>query len=301
MTDTFDALATEGRDSDLADLDERPTHELVELMNDRDAAVAPAVRAAAPALTSLIEGVAERLTGGGRLIYTGAGSAGRLGQLDAVECPPTFGLDEGVVIGLLAGGGRAEARATEEVEDDEDAGVADLRSVHVTGRDAVIAVSASGRTPYAVAAARYASGRGAFTGAIVCNTGSPLAAAVDVAAEIVIGPELLSGSTRLAAGTAQKMALNMVSTLAMVRTGRTYGNLMVDVRPANAKLRRRAERIVAEATGRPDEEVTEALAAAGGETRTAIVTLLTGLSVPDARALVSRHTHLRAALADARA
>lgn len=299
VTQSFDGLTTEGHDQELAELDVRSTLDLVLLMNDRDAAVAAAVRAAAPAVAALVDGVAARLAEGGRLVYLGAGSAGRLGQLDAVECPPTFGLDEGIVVGLLAGGGGAEIRATEEAEDDEQAGVDDLALLGVGARDAVVAISASGRTPYAVAAARQAVAVGAFTGAVVCNTGSPLAALADVAVEVVVGPEFIAGSTRLKAGTAQKLVLNMVSTLAMVRIGRTYGNLMVDVRATNEKLRRRAQRIVAQAAGCSDADAARALDAAGGQARTAIVTLLTGLPVAAAHEVVTRHASLRAALADA--
>lgn len=301
MSQHFDALTTEGRDDDLADLDLRSTLDLVRLMNERDAGVATAVARAADSIAALVDAVGDRLAGGGRLVYLGAGSAGRLGLLDAAECPPTFGLDEGVVVGLVAGGGSAEARAIEEAEDDEQAGRDDLRSVAVTAGDAVVAVSASGRTPYAVSAARYARSVGAFTGAVVCTAGSPLADAADVAVEVVVGPELISGSTRLKAGTAQKMVLNMVSTLSMVRLGRTYGNLMVDVRATNEKLRRRAERIVAQAAGCGDERAAAALAAAGGQTRTAIVTAATGLPVTEAREVVAAHPGLRAALAEAHA
>lgn len=295
MSETFDTLPTEGRDAALADLDMRSTHDLVTLMNAGDAGVAAAVAAAGPDIARLVDTVADRLAAGGRLIYTGAGSAGRLGQLDAVECPPTFGLDAGVVVGVLAGGG-ATVRATEEAEDDEQAGEDDLRALGVGGSDVVVAISASGRTPYAVAALRHAKSVGAATGAIVCTQGSPLAGAADVAVTVLTGPEFISGSTRLRAGTAQKLVLNMVSTLSMIRIGRTFGNLMLDVRPSNAKLRRRAERIVAQATGRSDEQAAAALEQAGGCTRTAIVMLLTGLPFAEAHVLVNRHARLRDAL-----
>ncbi|HEX5493829.1 MAG TPA: N-acetylmuramic acid 6-phosphate etherase, partial [Mycobacteriales bacterium] len=268
MPESLDSLTTESRDDQLADLDLMPTADLVALMNDRDAQVAVAVRRASGSVARLVDAVADRLVGGGRLIYTGAGSAGRLGLLDAVECPPTFGLPDGVVVGLLAGGTFAETRATERAEDDERAGADDLLAVGAGPGDAVVAVSASGRTPYAVAALRHARSVGAFTGAVVCNTGSPMAEVADVAVEVVVGTEILSGSTRLKAGTAQKMVLNMISTLAMVRAGRTYGNLMVDVVATNDKLRRRVARIVAQAAGCGDEEAAAVLAAAGGEART---------------------------------
>lgn len=290
------ALTTEGRHPEAADLDLRTTAELVALMNAEDATVPAAVAHAAPAITRVVDEVVARMRAGGRLIYVGAGSAGRIGQMDAAEVAPTFGVAPGRVVGLLAGGENATTLALEDVEDDGDGGRADLAAIGLTGADAVVAVAASGRTPYTRSAAGYARERGAFTGAVVCNAGSPLAAAVDVAIEVVVGPELISGSTRLKAGTAQKLVLNMISTAAMVRLGKTYGDLMVDLRPTNEKLRRRARLIVARAAGCDEDSASAALDAAGGQVRAAIVHILTGRPIDEARRLAEAHESLRQAL-----
>jgi N-acetylmuramic acid 6-phosphate etherase len=290
-------LVTEDRRDDLADLDLRPTDELVTLMRDEEAAVAAAIQRAIPQIAAAIDAIAQRMARGGRLIYIGAGTAGRVGVLDASECPPTFGVAPGTVIGLLAGGDTAFTAAVENAEDDEDAAVADLDRVGVGEQDSVVAITASGRTPYAVAAARHARRRGALTVGVACTPHSPVAAMSDHAIEVVVGPELLSGSTRLKAGTAQKLVLNMISTVVMIRLGRTYGNLMVDLRATNEKLRVRAVRIVEQAAGVAPEVAAAALRAAAGEVKPAILHLVRGIDVAEARRLLEAHGgHLRAAI-----
>jgi N-acetylmuramic acid 6-phosphate etherase len=265
---------TEGREEGQADLDLSSTIELVELMNDEDARVAPAVREAAQALAAAIDAIVERLQRGGRLVYVGAGTSGRQAVGDAAECGPTFGVD-GCVL--------AVAVADEAEEDDELAGAVAVGRVSPTAADAVVALSASGATPYVLGALRAAADAGALTIAVVCSHGSPLGAAADHAVEVVVGPEVIAGSTRLKAGTAQKLVLNTISTAVMVRLGRTYGNLMVGVATGNAKLRARARRTIELATDATDAEVDAALEAAGGDAKVAIVSLLTGLDAAEAR------------------
>lgn len=274
-------LVTERRREDLADLDQRSTVDLVGLMVDEEAAVAAAARRAQPALAAAVDGVVARLRNGGRLIYVGAGTAGRVGLLDAAECGPTFNTDR--VLAVLAGGTGAARAAEEAAEDDGEAGAADMARLGVGPSDVVVGVSASGRTPYTLAAVRHASTAGALTVGVSCNPDAVLSAGVDHPIEVVVGPELIAGSTRLKAGAAQKLVLNTISTLAMVRLGKTFGNLMVDMRAANGKLRDRARRIVAEATGAPDDAVDAALARSSGEVKSAIVALLSGVGVDEAR------------------
>lgn len=288
-------LVTEQRRSDLADLDLRGTLELVELMAADQARVVEAVSAAAPAIAAAVDAIVAQLRRGGRLVYIGAGTAGRLGLLDAAECPPTFNTDR--VVGVLAGGGEAFLASREMVEDDAAAGAADLTRLAVGERDAVVGIAASGRTPYTIGAVDFARERGAVTVGVACNPGAELSRHVDHSVEVVVGAEVIAGSTRLKAGTAQKIVLNTLSTLAMVRIGKTFGDLMVDVRATNAKLRDRARRIVGEATGAGDEAIDEALAAADGEVKVAIVMLLAEVSADAARRrLAARDGAVRAAL-----
>ncbi|HEX9416055.1 MAG TPA: N-acetylmuramic acid 6-phosphate etherase, partial [Gaiellaceae bacterium] len=231
----------------------------------------------------LIDEVAERLTAGGRLIYVGAGTSGRLAALDAAECEPTFSIEPGQVIALVAG---ADLRSSEEqdaAEDDQEAGAQDVRDIAAGELDAVIALSASGRTPYVLGAVRAASAAGALTAAIVSTPDSELARLADHEISLVVGPEFIAGSTRLKAGTAQKLVLNTISTVSMIRLGKTYGDLMVDVSGTNDKLRARARRIVLQATGASPEEVDATLAAARGSAKVAIVSLLAGIDVGAAR------------------
>jgi N-acetylmuramic acid 6-phosphate etherase len=275
---------TERRDAALADLDLLPTAALVERIADEDARVAPAVRAAVPALAAAVDAIVARLDAGGRLVYVGAGSSGRLALIDAAELGPTFGVGSDQVIAIIAGGPTAQATAQEAAEDDDAAGASDLAAAGVTAADAVVALSASGRTPYTLGAARAARDAGALVVAVVCAEAGELERVADVAVVALVGPEVVAGSTRMKAGTAQKLVLNTLSTATMIRLGRTYGNLMVDVVASNAKLRARARRAVALATGAADTDVDTALEAAGGEAKVAIVSLLLGIEPSEARA-----------------
>ncbi|KUN80002.1 N-acetylmuramic acid 6-phosphate etherase [Streptomyces griseoruber] len=294
------SLTTEAFRPELADIDRLATLDLARLMNGEDAGVPAAVAAELPRIAAAIDAVAERMARGGRLVYAGAGTAGRMGVLDASECPPTFDTAPGQVVGVLAGGPTALTTSVEGAEDSPELAVADLKALRLTADDSVIGVSASGRTPYAIGAVEYARTRGALTVGLSCNAGSALAAAAEHGIEVVVGPELLTGSTRLKAGTAQKLVLNMVSTITMIRLGKTYGNLMVDVRASNDKLRARSRHIVALATGAGDREVEAALAATGGEVKHAILVLLAGVDGAAAtRLLEESGGHLRAALAAA--
>jgi N-acetylmuramic acid 6-phosphate etherase len=271
---------TEEREARFADIDLRSTFEVVELINDEDARVAPAVRDAAPALAAAVDAIVERLERGGRLVYVGAGTSGRQAVGDASECAPTFGLEEGRVL--------AVAVDDEAVEDDEDEGTAAVERIGLTSADAVVVLSASGATPYVLGAARAAAAAGSHVVAVVCAHGSPLAGIADLEVVVVVGPEIIAGSTRMKAGTAQKLVLNTISTAAMIRLGRTYGNLMVGVVAGNAKLRARARRAVALAADASDAEVEAALEASDGDARVAIVALLTGLDATAARDRLDR-------------
>lgn len=293
----LDALETEGRLASAADLDLLPTRWQVALMAQQDMAAVAAVDAAGAQIAAAVDAIAQRLRTGGRLLYVGAGTPGRLAVLDAAECPPTFGTADGRVVAIMAGGATATSAAVEDVEDDAEAGRRDLGDRGVTATDAVVGISASGRTPYVLAAIQLARQVGALTIAVVNNPGSALAAAADMAIEVRTGPEVLSGSTRLKAGTAQKLVLNALSTLTMVALGHTYADLMIDVRATNTKLRRRAERIVANATGASSADVTAALDAAGGAAKVAVVSLLAGVDTAEAtRRLEAARGHVRAAI-----
>ncbi|WP_030849294.1 N-acetylmuramic acid 6-phosphate etherase [Streptomyces sp. NRRL S-475] len=294
----LESLTTEAFRPELADIDRLPTLDIARLMNGEDATVAGAVAARLPEIAAAIDAVAERMARGGRLVYAGAGTAGRLGILDASECPPTFNTDPSRVVGLIAGGPDAVVTSVEGAEDSRDLARADLETLAPTPDDTVVGISASGRTPYAIGAVEHARARGCLTIGLACNPGSPLAAAAEHGIEIVVGPELLTGSTRLKSGTAQKLVLNMLSTITMIRLGKTYGNLMVDVRASNDKLRARSHRIVALATGAEDKEIEDALTATDGEVKNAILTILAGVDGPTAaRLLAESDGHLRAALA----
>jgi N-acetylmuramic acid 6-phosphate etherase len=275
---------TEHHVADRADIDLRSTLELVELINDEDASVAGAVRRAADDLGAAIDAIVARVAAGGRLVYVGAGSSGRLAFVDAAECGPTFGVPSDQVIALVAGGASALAVAQEAAEDDAEGGTSDVAAAGVGPADAVVALSASGSTPYVLGATRAAIAAGALTVAVVCVAGSELGALVEHEIVAEVGPEVVAGSTRMKAGTAQKLVLNTVSTVTMIRLGKTFGNLMVDVVASNAKLRARARRAVALATGAGEDGVDAALEASGGDVKVAIVSLLAGLDAAEARA-----------------
>lgn len=282
-------LSTEARHPDTDDLDIMSTSQLLSVMNREDQTVPLAVHRALPTIARAVDLLVEVRGRGGRLIYIGAGTSGRIGLLDAVECPPTFGTDPDEVIGLLAGGDGAFATAAEGAEDQSERGQADLESVSLSTADAVIGLTASGRTPYVVGALRHARRIGAVAISIACNAGSEVSTDVDVAIELDTGPEVLTGSTRLKAGTAQKLVCNMLSTAVMVRTGKAYTNLMVDVLPTNAKLRDRAVRIVAAAAQVDEESAARAVLAAGGHAKPAIVMLLSGQGIEQALASLDLH------------
>jgi N-acetylmuramic acid 6-phosphate etherase len=270
-------LATEARNPASSHLDELSTLEMLGVMNDEDARVAAAVRAELPVIARAVDIIAERFSKGGRLFYIGAGTSGRLGVLDASECPPTFSVPADLVQGLIAGGDRALRLSSEHSEDSHEEGAHDLAAAGFAAGDALVGIAASGRTPYVLGAMDYAKKLGALTIGLSCVPGSALAKAAEIAITPATGAEVLTGSTRLKAGTATKLVLNMISTGVMVRTGLTYGNLMVNVRPTNAKLVDRAQRIVMEAAGCDRATAEQVLEAAGMDVKTAIVMQRLGL------------------------
>jgi N-acetylmuramic acid 6-phosphate etherase len=286
-TEGLDGLVTESRRAQ-TDYSSRSTRELVELMNREDRSVPDAVAPQMPAISAAIDAIVERLAAGGRLVYAGAGSSGRIAALDAEECEGTFSTAPGQVIALVAGDGLDSSEEREAAEDDADAGRRAVDQLSLTRHDVVVAVSASGRTPYALAALRAAAEAGALTVALVAVEGSELGAAAEHELAVVVGPEFVAGSTRLKAGTAQKLVLNTISTVSMIRLGKTYGDLMVDVRSSNDKLAARAQRIVRLATGVSDDEAAEALAAADGSAKVAVVALLGKLDAEAARDRLAR-------------
>ena len=290
-------LTTEAFDPGFRNIDLSATEDIVAAMNQENAAVVAAVVAASHPIATAIDAIAARMRRGGRLIYAGAGTAGRMGVLDASECPPTFSTPPGLVIGLMAGGQTAVTRAVEGAEDDFDGAIAQFDALQVGEDDSVVGISASGRTRYAVGALTHAHARGALTVAIAGNHGSELGRVADHVIEIEVGAEFLVGSTRLKAATVQKLVLNTISTVVMMRLGRTYGNLMVDMTASNDKLRARARRIVVLATGCEQVRADAALADADGDVKTAILMVLKDVDAPTARTrLDAADGHLRVAL-----
>lgn len=279
----MDYLQTEARNPASTDIDRLTPLELVRLMCAEDERVVPAVAAEAQNIARAIEVIADRLQKGGRLIYIGAGTSGRLGVLDATECPPTFSAPPGQVMGLIAGGNEALTRAVEGAEDHPEYAERDLQNINFTSADVLIGIATSGRTPYVQGGLRLGRSAGAFTIGLSCNPDSDLLPLVDLAITPVVGPEIVSGSTRLKAGTATKLVLNMLTTGAMVRLGKTYGNFMVDLRATNTKLLARTNRIVRQLTGLSADEADELLGRCGGELKTALVTQLAKTSPEDAR------------------
>ncbi|MBA3943333.1 MAG: N-acetylmuramic acid 6-phosphate etherase [Herpetosiphonaceae bacterium] len=276
-------ISTEARNERTAAIDLLSTAEMVRLMNAEDARVASAVAGELPQIAAAIDAIAARMRQGGRLIYLGAGTSGRLGVLDAAECPPTFGTSPELVVALIAGGARAMTEAVEGAEDDVAAGARDVTALQVQAQDSVVGIAASGETPYVVGGIQAARACGALVVSLACNRPSSLEQVADIAIAPLVGPEVIAGSTRLKAGTAQKEVLNMISTGVMVRLGKTFGNLMVDVQPTNAKLRRRAVCIVAEACQVPSEEAETALSAADGNVKVAIIVTLAQVGPVEAR------------------
>ncbi|CAI1885440.1 N-acetylmuramic acid 6-phosphate etherase [Serratia proteamaculans] len=291
------ALVSETRNPATMGLDEMSTLEMVSCFNREDRKVPEAIEKVLPAIAQAVDLAAAALRAGGRLIYLGAGTSGRLGVLDASECPPTFGVPHGMVIGLIAGGPGALLKAVEGAEDDAALGEADLVALDLTATDMVVGLAASGRTPYVIGALRYARQLGCATAAISCNPDSPIAHEAQVAISPVVGPEALTGSTRLKSGTAQKLVLNMLSTGAMVKLGKVYENLMVDVKATNVKLVDRACRIVVEATGAERSQAEAALTQTGFEVKPAILMILADIDAEEAQQRLQQHDgYLRAAL-----
>ncbi|MCC6420463.1 MAG: N-acetylmuramic acid 6-phosphate etherase [Gemmataceae bacterium] len=279
----LDHLQTEGRNPSSTNLDELTALEIVRLMSAEDAKVVPVVATQAEAIARAIDAIADRLRRGGRLVYAGAGTSGRLGVLDATECPPTFNSPTGQVVGVIAGGPEALTRAVEGAEDHPEFADRDLAALRLGPSDVVVGIATSGRTPYVLGAAAYARRQGAYTVGISCNTDSELTPAVDLAIAPIVGPEIVSGSTRLKAGTATKLVLNMLTTGAMVRLGKTFGDLMVDLRATNNKLRIRCNRIVRQATGLSAEAADALLRRCGGEVKIALVVHRASVEPEEAR------------------
>ena len=278
-----DRRRTELRNPASKNLDRMTAREIVRLMNREDGKVAAAVGRELPAIARAVDAIVGGIQKGGRLIYVGAGSSGRMGVLDAAECPPTFGTSPKVVVALIAGGRRAITRAVEGAEDSERNGERDLRAKNLTGNDVVVGIAASGTTPYVVGALKYARRRGATTVAVTSNLRMPVGRLAKIVIAPEVGPEVLTGSTRLKAGTSQKMVLNMLSTAVMARLGHVYENLMIDMMLTNEKLAERALRILAEASGKSVSAAEHALRAGGHDLRVGLVMLKLGIGVAEAR------------------
>lgn len=288
-TDKLDSLLSEVRNPRSHALDACNALEIVTLMNTEDKLVPAAIEAMLPHIAQLIEHIVSAFQQGGRLIYVGAGTSGRLGVLDASECPPTFGVPTSQIVGIIAGGDTALRLAIEGAEDNEEAAIQDLTAHHLNSKDVVVGIAASGRTPYVVRALVHAKQRGCFTGAITSNPHSPLAQEADMAIAPLVGPEILTGSTRLKSGTAQKLILNMITTASLVLLGKAYQNLMVDVKATNAKLKARAINIVMQATDCKHNQAEKILSEARCDVKLAILMQLSGLNAQQAQQLLTQH------------
>ncbi len=282
-------MITEGRNQASQNIDELSTEAMLRVINDEDKKVALAVEAILPQIAQAVDAISAAFRQGGRLIYCGAGTSGRLGILDASECPPTFGTPREQVVGLIAGGHKAILQAVENAEDNRAAGEQDLRDIGFNASDVLVGIAASGRTPYVLGALAWAKSLGATCAALTCNPDSPMAQLADIALTPVVGPEVITGSSRMKAGTAQKLVLNMLSTGAMIRSGKVYGNLMVDVEATNQKLVQRQINIVMQASECDEATATRALAASEGNCKTAILMVLAGLTAEEARTLLAQH------------
>lgn len=283
----FRSIATEQRNPRTMNIDSLSTLEMVKAINREDHLVAQAVEKVLPAVAEAVDAIAKALDEGGRLVYCGAGTSGRLGLLDASECPPTYSADPGTVQCLMAGGREAMFRAVEGAEDSRELGREDMQSIGFSGKDILVGIAASGRTPYVLGCMEYARQLGAVTAAVTCCPGSAIDRSADIAIAPTPGPEVVTGSTRMKSGTAQKMVLNMLSTGAMIKLGKVYGNLMVDVKPSNEKLIRRCETIVCQATGCGGDQARTALSRCGYHPKTAIIMILCGVDEQKARELLS--------------
>ena len=286
MEENLELLTTESRNEHSMQIDTANPMDILRIMNEQDQLVALAVKEVLPDVEAAVQFVFESFQKGGRLIYLGAGTSGRLGVLDAVECPPTFSTDPEMVQGLMAGGEGAFLKAVEGAEDDPELGVSDLQSLGLTKNDTVIGIAASGRTPYVIGALRYARSIGAKTVALSCNKNAAISKEADQPIEVIVGPEVLTGSTRLKSGTAHKMILNMISTSSMILLGKAYDNLMVDVHVSNQKLKERAIGIIRKITGVSYEMASEALEKADLQVKTAIVMIKTNTTKQEAEQLL---------------
>ncbi|OLQ90979.1 N-acetylmuramic acid 6-phosphate etherase [Vibrio panuliri] len=292
-------LVTETRNVASQNIDTLSTLEMLKVINDEDKTVAYAVEKTLNEITQVVDAVTSAFEQGGRLIYMGAGTSGRLGILDASECPPTYGTPAEQVVGVIAGGHTAIFKAVENAEDSPQLAVTDLEQVNFSHKDVLVGIAASGRTPYVIGGMEYAKKQGAFVACIVCNPTCPMIDAADVAITPIVGPEVVTGSSRMKAGTAQKLVLNMLTTGAMIRSGKVFGNLMVDVEATNAKLVQRQTNIVVEATGCTDAQAELALEACGRHCKTAILMLLADLTADEAaKLLAQKRGFIRAALSD---
>lgn len=293
----LDRISTEQRNPNTLQIDQVSTLEMVKLINEEDKKVALAVEQVLPEIATAIDMIVEQFKQGGRLVYIGAGTSGRLGILDASECPPTYGADPSMVIGLIAGGDTAIRKAVEGAEDSPEKSVADLEAIHFTTRDVLVGLAASGRTPYVIGGLTYAKQLGAKTIAIACTKGSEIGSIADIAIEPLPGAEVITGSTRMKAGTAQKLILNMLTTGSMIKIGKVYSNLMVDVQASNLKLIERAKRIVCEATGIPRSQAEALLEKTNYDVKLTILIAKTGLnSEQAAQYLKEAEGHLQRAI-----
>ncbi|AUR30125.1 N-acetylmuramic acid 6-phosphate etherase [Morganella morganii] len=283
------SMITESRNPASADIDSLPTLDMLRVINREDQTVALAVEKTLPQVAQVVDAVAQAFRLGGRLIYIGAGTSGRLGILDASECPPTFGTPAEQVVGLIAGGHKAILKAVENAEDNRELAVSDLKALNFSEKDVLVGIAASGRTPYVLGGMEYALSLGATVAAVSCNPDSEMSRLAGIAITPVVGPEVITGSSRMKAGTAQKLILNMITTGAMIRSGKVYGNLMADVEATNAKLVERQKRIVMAATECDRVTAEQALTACDGHCKTAIVMILAQLSAGDAKALLAQH------------
>ncbi|AVK36322.1 N-acetylmuramic acid 6-phosphate etherase [Morganella morganii] len=283
------SMITESRNPASADIDSLPTLDMLRVINREDQTVALAVEKTLPQVAQVVDAVAQAFRLGGRLVYMGAGTSGRLGILDASECPPTFGTPAEQVVGLIAGGHKAILKAVENAEDNRELAVSDLKALNFSEKDVLVGIAASGRTPYVLGGMEYALSLGATVAAVSCNPDSEMSRLAGIAITPVVGPEVITGSSRMKAGTAQKLILNMITTGAMIRSGKVYGNLMADVEATNAKLVERQKRIVMAATECDRATAEQALAACDGHCKTAIVMILAQLSAGDAKALLAQH------------
>jgi N-acetylmuramic acid 6-phosphate etherase len=297
MVHMLEHLTTEASNPASERLDSLSPQEIVALINSEDAKIAEAVAQQSDAIAKAIEVIAHRLQHGGRLVYIGAGTSGRLGVLDAAECPPTFNSDPAQVVGIIAGGPGALLRAVEGAEDSPELAAQDLKNIDLCSHDVLVGIATSGRTPYVLGALDYARSQGAYTIGLCCNRDAAINARAELSIAPIVGPEILSGSTRMKAGTATKMVLNMLSTGAMVRLGKIYGNLMVDLQATNTKLAERSKRIVCKITNVPPETAADLLQKCNGELKTAIVSYRLDLAPEQARLrLNNARGHLRKAL-----